>query len=427
MKQTLEATNRARLGADWNASQKILLVQGALAAVLYALGTGNFLAGYLQLMGATPAQTALIAMFPQLGCVLQLFAPLYFERLRYRKRSIVTLCFVFRVSVGFMVFAPLLFPENSGLRMAFICALYFFSFLAAGFVTPALNQWMMQIAPEKNRGQYFSVKDIISVVVNALVAFLMGWQLDWFTARGNPMAGFAVIYGFSILASFVDMALMRRLDEPPSTPMPSIRLAALLEPIKDRHFRPLLVHEVLTCCAGMLSGGFLSVYQLTVLGMSHTFITSVGVACSLIGMGASWMWGKIADKTYWTQVILAAYAISMACSFGWWLLPRQYALALGPVLMGLTAVSNGAGSMAAVNLQFDHCPAVGKTTYLGVSAAISNVSGYGAAVVGSWLQPMLEPALGPERSIAAMFGISGFLMLCTLWYGLRRLPKKAQE
>lgn len=415
---------RERYGAGWNTSQKILLVQGALAAVLYSLGTGNFLAGYLELMGAAAAQIALIASLPQLGCVLQLFAPLYFERLTYRKRSIICMCFLFRVSVGFLIFAPFLF-RSAAPRMAYICGLYAVSFLVAGFVTPALNQWILQIAPHEQRGRYFSAKDILAILANAVMAFLMGWQLDHFTAAGRPLAGYAVIYGFSIAASFVDLALMCRLEEPPSIPQPAMRPANLLQPLKDRHYRPILVYEILSYCSAMLSSGFLSVYQLTVLGMSHTFITSVGVLCSVVGIGASWLWGKVADRTYWTPVILLTRAISMLCCFGWWLLPRQYAVIFGPVLMALSTVGNSASGMAGVNLQFDHCPQEGKTTYLGVTAAVASMAGYGAVLLGSAVQPVLEQSLG-GRSIALLFGVSGFLMLGTLWYGIRRLPKKAQ-
>ena len=52
--------------------------------------------------------------------------------------------------------------------------LYLISFLSAGFVTPALNQWMLQIAPDEGRGRYFAIKSILFAVGNAGTAFLMG-------------------------------------------------------------------------------------------------------------------------------------------------------------------------------------------------------------------------------------------------------------
>lgn len=406
---------------QWKTSQGILLVQGALAGVLFALGTGNFLAGYLTTLGATPAQIAQITAIPQLGCVLQLAAPLFFERKARRKLSVVSMCFIFRFSVGFTVFAPFLFTARTS-RLRFVFALYFVSFLVAGFVTPALNQWVMQIAPERGRGRYFALKDILAVTANALVAFLMGRQLDMQTARGTPLTGYVVIYGFCILAALVDLVLMSLMHEPASPAMPGIRPADLLAPLRDKRFRPLLVFDLLGYSASMFSSGFFSVYQLEVLCLSHTFITTVGMATAVVGMGSIWLWGRVADRTYWTTVILCTRGINALCFFGWWLLPVQAAPVLAPVIMALTAAGGSAAGMAGVNLQYASCPAAGKTTYLGVTAALASLTGYGAVLLGSRLQQSLAPRLG-GGSMSLLFAVSGALCLVTLLYGAARLPR----
>lgn len=92
--------------AERRRSQNILLIQGTLAQVMHALGTGNFLAGYLSYLGASSAQVARVMVIPQLGCVLQLAAPPFFERRPRRKLSIICLCFLFRFTMGFTVVAP---------------------------------------------------------------------------------------------------------------------------------------------------------------------------------------------------------------------------------------------------------------------------------------------------------------------------------
>lgn len=403
-------------------SQHILLIQGTLASVMHALGTGNFLAGYLSYLGATPAQIARVMVIPQLGCVLQLVAPLFFERRPRRKFSIICLCFGFRFMMGFAVLAPFLFREQQA-QLRFACVLYLVSFLLAGFVTPALNQWILQIAPDKGRGRYFAEKDILFAVVNAGVAFLMGRQLDAHTAAGAPLTGFLVINGFCIVGSVVDLALMIMECEDPSPAMPNISIRDLAAPLRDRHFRPLLVFEVLCYCSSMSSMGFLSVYQLNVLGLSHTFITSVGILTSVAGMAAIWVWGRIADRTYWTPVILATRAMSAMCLFGWWLLPSGIARAGALVLMLLTAVGGNAAGMSGVNLQYDHCPEEGKTAYLGLTAALASLIGYGVSLLGSSVQNHLAGMIGSGPSMAMLFCFSGVLSLISLIYGMIRLPR----
>lgn len=407
-------------------SRRVLLVQATLATVMYTLGTGNFMAGYLDYLGATPAQISKIAAVPQLGCVLQLVAPLFFERRSRRKPSIVLLCFLFRLALGLTVLAPLLFRGQQA-RLGFAFSLYLAAFLVAGFVTPALNQWVLQIAPQQNRGRYFAVKDILAAVANAAVAFLMGRQLDAQTAVGTPFRGFFVVYGFCIAGSLVDLALMCLEREDPSPAQPNIRLRDLAAPLRDRRYRPLLVFEILSYCSFMSSMGFMSVYQLNVLGLSHTFITSVGILTSAAGMVAIWVWGRVADHTYWTTVILATHTISTVCRFGWWLLPVDLARTGAPVLLLLTAVGSSAAGMAGLNLQYANCPAEGKTTYLGVTAALASLVGYGCALLGSAFQQGMQDVVGEAGSMAMLFGVSGVISLVALVYGCLRLPRKPQQ
>lgn len=416
-------TRRHWQPASRQASQYILLGQGALAAVMYALATGNFMAGYLDYLGATPAQISQIAAVPQLGCVLQLLAPLYFEKKHRRKPSVLGLCFVFRFSLGFTVFAPLLLrSQTAQLRFAFV--LYLFSFLAAGFVTPALNQWVLQLAPEQGRGRYFAAKDILAQLTTAAVAFLMGRQLDAQTTAGTPYKGFLLVYGFCIVGALVDLLLMAQEREEPGPAPTAMHLQDLTLPLRDARFRPLLVFEILTYCSFMSSMGFLSLYQLNVLGLSHTFITSVGVFTTAAGMVAIWVWGRVADHSYWTTVILATRALATLCLFGWCLLPPKAAFIGAPPLLLLSAVGSGAAGMAGVNLQYANCPPQRRTTYLGVTAALASVIGYACALLGSWLQQVLQPLVGTPRSMALLFGVSGVLSLVALVYGWRHLPRR---
>ncbi|MEG0304261.1 MAG: hypothetical protein RR635_01060 [Oscillospiraceae bacterium] len=59
--------------AQMRTSSRTLLAEGAIASSMFALGTGNFLAGYLTLLGATPAFCAMVATLPQFGCVFRRF------------------------------------------------------------------------------------------------------------------------------------------------------------------------------------------------------------------------------------------------------------------------------------------------------------------------------------------------------------------
>ena len=117
-----------------NKSQKTMLIQGSLSSALFSIGTGNFLAGYLTYLGAAPAFCAIVGAMPQLGCIMQLVSPFFFERMRNRKLLICVCCFVFRIGMGLAGLIPFMLSGKSA-RLGAVFALYLLAFLMAGFVT----------------------------------------------------------------------------------------------------------------------------------------------------------------------------------------------------------------------------------------------------------------------------------------------------
>lgn len=101
---------------ELQAGRRRIIEEGAVAGIIYALVTGNFLAGYLSYLGASVSFCAKVAMIPSLGCVLQFFSPFVFERMHHRKLVIWLMCVVFRLSVSSIFLIPLAMPDPGHAR-----------------------------------------------------------------------------------------------------------------------------------------------------------------------------------------------------------------------------------------------------------------------------------------------------------------------
>jgi hypothetical protein len=289
-----------------------------------------------------------------------------------------------------------------------------------------LNQWVMQLGPEKKRGRYFAFKDIVGTLTTALVSYGMAWQLDVNAGRGMPLNGYVVVYGFCAVFSIVDAVLMCSMREPPSKPVSSMKWADLMAPLKNTGYRPVLLFNIFSYFASFLCGPFLSVYQLQYLNLNHSFITAAGIVCSLAGMLGIWFWGHVADRTYWHVVVLMGGGISALCNLGWFLVPAGTAKILAPLLMAFSAAGGVAGGMAGLNLQYDASPQNGKTTYLGVTASMASLVGYASATLGSLVQKHLQASMG-LGSMRVLFLLSAISAAAALMYGWRHLPKRKQS
>ena len=401
-------------------SQRTLMVQSALSSALFSIGTGNFLAGYLTYLGASPAFCAIVAAVPQLGCILQLVSPFLFERLRHRKTAIRICCFAFRMGMGMAGLIPFMLTGKTA-RLGAAFALYLLAFLMAGFVTPGLDQWGMELAPKYRRGRFFASKNILSALMNSAISLVLGWQLDRFSAADRAGMGYLVLYSCCCFLACVDQVLLGRMEEVPCTPMKSLRLGDLKRPLKDAAYRKIVIFLPAWFFSQNFSSAFLSVYMLQALGMSHTQISGVAMVASAAGILGTWFWGRAADKSSWNRILLWTGCIIGGTYLCWGAVPPGVGLAIPFLLQSLVAACSGSFHMASANLQYSCAPAEGKTLYLGVGAAISNLTGYGAALLGASAQSMLQLQMGIQ-SIRILFLGSGVFCLAAVLLIVPKLP-----
>ena len=402
-------------------SRRIIVVEGAIAAIIYSIATGNFLAGYLTYLGASISLCAAVAMMPQYGCILQFVSPFLFERFHHRKLSVWLLCVIFRCSIAFMVLVPL-FLQGANLPLVAALVLYVIGFSAAGLVTPGLQHMVLGIAPMEHRGTFFARKDIVAISINSVAVLILGRQLDYFTKQDDAFTGFLILGIVCLVLAVVDGILLALVHEQPVEFAAKMRAKDILNPLRDKNYRPILYYVVLGGVMNGIASPFLSVYQLRVLNLSHTFITSAGVAAAVGGMLGSYAWGRYAERTSWARIVRYTAFITLCCTLGWAFVPQQQAHIFVPVLLIISAVSAGGAGIASLNLQYFSSPERGKTTYIGVTSALGSLAACLSAAVSTTFQPVLE-GKWQEKSIPILFllaGIGGFINLFT---NGRKLPE----
>ena len=397
-----------------------IMIEGAVASIIYAVATNNIMTGYLGYLGASVAACASIALIPQLGCILQFFSPFLFERVRYRKPIMWILCVIYRFSVAAMFLLPLLL-SGANFRVGTAVALYIIAFASAGIVTPGLQQWTISLVDVKERGVYMAKKDILAVGVNSIVTFLLSRHLDKLMALGNDSQGYQTVGLVCLVLALLDAVLLLNICERPVEETVGVQLSDVLQPVKDKSYRPLLLYNIFSSVAGGIATPFLIVYQLRVLGLSHTFLASAGIVAAIAGMAGSYLWGRFSDKHMWDWTIHRSASIGFLCTVSWAFVTPESAPFIAPILMTVTTACNSGTVIANTNLQYSASPATGKTLYLGVTAAIISVAGCLTTACSASLQSVFEQSLG-YKSISVLFLISGVGGLINLFINGRKLP-----
>ncbi len=404
-------------------SRRILIIENAVASIIFSIGTSNFLTGYLTQLGASITLCAYVSMIPQLGCVLQIFSPFLFERLKQRKFSIWLLCLFFRLSVSLCFLVPL-FADGKNLQLTAVILLYIIGFLSAGFVTPGLTSMVIDIAPQRANGRYFAKRNIIGACVCSLAMPILGKTVDYYISVGRAMQGYLIIGAVCVILTVIDLILIAETYEAPISTTLNMSLKDLILPIKDTHYRPVLLYSVITGLTGGIVAPFLMIYQLYVLNLSHTFITSMGVIASVVGMMGTWFWGKYSERSTWARILIMTTGVSLICTLGWAFVPIGLARIFAPLLMIVTSACAGGAGIASMNLQYESSPQNMKTAYVGITSGLVGIATSISSAIGTSAQSLLEEQIH-NYSIPVLFILSGMFGFVNLFvYGGRLIKSK---
>ena len=125
-------------------------------------------------------------------------------------------------------------------------------------------------------------KDILAVGVNSIVTFLLSRHLDKLMALGNDSQGYQTVGLVCLVLALLDAVLLLNICERPVEETVGVQLSDVLQPVKDKSYRPLLLYNIFSSVAGGIATPFLIVYQLRVLGLSHTFLASAGIVAATL-------------------------------------------------------------------------------------------------------------------------------------------------
>lgn len=397
---------------DYIKSRRIIFMAAASASMILALTSGSFLAGFLTYLGASAQFCAIISVIPQFACFIQLISPMIFERLEHRKFLVCISCFIFRLSVSLVVFVPFL-VKGTALRLTAILIIYTAGYLAAGFVTPGLNNWYLSVAPSKGRGRFLSIKDTIAMIVSAALTLGVGAMLDSTRNDGKPMTGFLIMYILAIALAFADFIINSFIKEQ-KLEVPQVKVSlrdSILTPLKDKKYIGVIIFFTVWIFASQFSFSFIPVYLVSELKLSYSFISTVGVLSSIAAMLALLIWGRVADAVSWTFLLRCCGLVQACCYLGWFFVDSSTSGILVPVLQIISACCSSAFGMGTVNLQFQKAPETGRTAYLGVCSAISCFAGFLSALLASGVSKLLQ---GLNFSIFRVsIGNIQILFLCT--------------
>ena len=282
--------------------------------------------------------------------------------------------------------------------------------------------WLATIIPQEVQGTFWGRRDSWISLVVIVVTVPSGLIMDLIPREGKLETAAAILMAASIIG-FTDLLIHGTIPEPPFSPgVKRGPLSAVLNPLRNRRFRPWLIFNACWYFSWYLSGALCILYFMENLGFKNNLlggmiaINGVGLIGSLLTARRA---GRLVDRVGIQKVLFLSH-------LGWAVLPLIWLLATPPTAIfwiGLASLFGGvfpiAANNAAIKLVTRFPPSDEAAMYMAVSSTVANISGGLASLaagsflhlVGSWSFPIGRLVVS---AFAMLFIASGILRLASV-------------
>ena len=367
-------------------SRLLLIFDGILGNAAAILTTGVFLSGYIVYLDGSDFLTGLVNSSVNWASIAMLFSFLLFERLKRRKRLLITVNLAARLLLCGSVFLPLMVDDKKTILPIVTVMVILASFLSAlygtGFVV-----WLFGVLPKDGNNDFIYLRMFWLRISFTVVTILGGFLVDLFH---KGYAGFLVLFSFSLCLSVMDTILLCKIKEPEYEVDGHVkpRFSMLLEPLRNERFRSYLVFAFLYYAVLTMSGTFTPVYLIRYMKFDYTFISTMNVIQYICMIGFTTLWRKVEAKKGVVHVFRITATIAVVEFLLYGFLTSRTAWILVPATI-MAGIGNSGFNITVLNYRYGIIPEKNRTVYESCFAGVVGLATLVSPIVGNYVMQRL--------------------------------------
>src|SRR3989344_999748 len=292
--------------------------------------------------------------------------------------------------------------------------------LLAGLAHPAWFSWMGDLVPEKQRGKYFSKRNLVIGIVGLITAIVGGLWLDFLKIKVSQeifIIGFSIIFVFAFIFRMISYSFFKYQYAPPNG-YKKEKYLKFKEFFKVYpNFKKFSIYQMFFNLSIMIASPFFALYMLNVLKLSYTSYILVSISSTAFYLIFLPIIGKFSDKKGNLKLLYLANICFGLNPFLWMLIKNPLLLIFIPqIIVGL---GNAALIIAVNNFTYGSI----SNHHRGIGTAYSNILIGVGTVIGSLIGGILLKVTEEKillSSFIIIFLIAGILRFGVgLWF----LPK----
>ena len=424
---------------EFKTSRKLFTVDGATSQMIIQLVGGAFIASLISNLGIDDSLNGIIASFSVLACFFQPIATILTKNLKKFKLFVCITAITHRLLFSFIFFIPFLNISGQAKIAIFVVAfLLGHVFLQIGI--PAAQDWIASLVPQKLRGKYFAIRDLIGVMSFAVITLIAGIILDKYEADNNMITGFFIIGSIVFLLALINIIALSNIKEPKIAyenrrgKEPHGRLLKKLyhshgtdfisdmkSAFHSRPFKKVIILNTMWQVILFFTTTYNALYQIKELNLKYTFIMTIGLFVNLTRTCVTPFWGRLGDKYGMARILKYSFATMAVYNLLMVFTVPENAFFMLPAALIFSGIAWGFVGIGMLGVQLDYLPGEKRISYLSINAAIGGICGFLASVLGGEILKKiqeLKPVLFGRQIYAQQFinAIAVLLLILLIIY-----------
>lgn len=416
---------------EFRRGRRLVIVEATVDYFIALCVTSTFLTAILTEMNVSASLQGIISAITSLACSIQMISVFTVKKTYPCRRWVSILNLINQLLFAVLYCIPSI--EVSGtVKIVIFIGLLTAAYACQHYLTPSRVNWQMSLVDDNRRGIFTAKKEIVSLVGGMIFSQTAGILLDHFKAKGDMQTCF-VLFGVTItVLSILHTVIMFITPEPmPVRKAPPKSFREILRTVfGSADLRRVITFDVLFGIANV-SLHFSSVYLVTTMGFSYTYITAVSVAHAAFRAIASPYLGRLADKKSWAYMLRICMTVLTVGYIIYTVSSPKTALFLYPVFSLCYAFSLGGSNAARTNLCLDYAEYEDRRYILGIKDAIRGIIEFFATLMASLVVSFVEGkgnklfgfSVYPQQ---ILFAISAVMMLWLAFVSLPKLKKPSR-
>ena len=216
------------------------LISSVLDTANNKIASSSFITAFAVYLGLSSFAIGIYAVLDTITNIIQVFAAPIFSRIGQSKLVVLTNYTIYRLSSVCFAFIPFI-TDDIGFRtfLFFIFASIYAITGELGYIT--FVNWRMTLVKKEDRARFASTRNIFKNTLVMIFSLAMGVILDSFTANGNELYGFVILFIVISLIAFIDIYIRIHTYKPIIKEKKVSIKETVLKPSGDKDFRKVLI------------------------------------------------------------------------------------------------------------------------------------------------------------------------------------------